>query len=1686
MFLPIPFGGTASPDVPPRPATLFMWGSQYSFGFWLAWQVDWRDERAHVPGSCGMERAEIMTSEDSSSSILSGLGQAFAVALKHSALAAPQQDFIDQVVADIRGEELPTLSVADAAANLADFWDFAGRRQAQSPLMRLARAVSADGRDMGLDLLQIVQADGPFLVDSVMGELAEGGFDVRAMVHPVVQVGRDADGVRDPTAVALAESMILVVLGDVGEDRRASLLEGVERTLADVHMAVGDFDAMTALMETMVSELVASDAPFQPYNVEEYVAFLRWLASGRFVFLGARSYDYPLTPAGDYAAEEPRFGAQDCLGVLRDQGRSVLRRASEPAVLTSELKTYLDQAAPLVVAKSNLRSRVHRRGYMDYVGVKRYARNEGGRGVVVGEVRFVGLFTAEAYEEPARQLPLIRRKIEHVLARAGANPSEHTEKRLRNIVETYPRDELFQIDEAALFDTAMGILHLYDRPRVRLFVRLDPFDRFVSALLFIPRDRYDSEVTDRAGELIAGAYGGRVSAAYPSFSDQSLARVLFIIGLTPGDHLSPDLPGLEAAIADAVRTWSDRFEAASRAGGVAAGRVGEILARYSGAFPAGYRDRYDAAEALADLSVIEAMGLEEDQLRIRAYRTAADSKIQFRFKLYQPGRSAPLADVLPILDNMGLKAMAEEGYPVSRTLERDGVSARFVTWVHEFLLEDERGARLSFADVRSPFEDTFLAAWTGQTESDGFNRLVLELGASWREAALIRALCRYRQQSGLDPSQAVQEAALRDQAEIARLILDMFKIKFDPAIQASIEQRQAQAEAVYAEIVEALQDVASLDADRVLRRVALLVRALVRTNFYQTDEAGAPKPQISFKIASRELEDLPAPKPYREIFVWSPSVEGVHLRFGPVARGGLRWSDRRDDFRTEVLGLVKAQQVKNAVIVPVGSKGGFYPKSLPRGGAADAVRAEGVRAYKTYLHGLLDLTDNLDPAGAVVRPPAVIAHDVDDPYLVVAADKGTATFSDIANGAAQDYGFWLGDAFASGGSVGYDHKVMGITARGAWEAVKRHFRELGKDIQSESFTCVGVGDMSGDVFGNGALLSKAMMLVAAFDHRDIFLDPEPDLARSWDERKRLFDLPRSSWQDYDKAALSPGGRIFSRTAKTITLTPQIKALLDLDVDSLAPNELIQAILKARVELLYLGGIGTYVKAAGETQAEAGDKANDLVRVDAGELRCQVVGEGANLGFTQAGRIAFTRLGGRIDTDAIDNSAGVDTSDHEVNIKILLGQAERAGVLAAADRNPLLASMTDEVAAHVLAHNYNQTLGLSLQEADAPAELDAQARFMIALEAAGRLDRKVEGLPRASGIAELKAQDRGLTRPELAVLTAYGKLELSADIVAGSAPDDPYFAATLEAYFPTPLARFKDEMARHRLRREIISTVLANTVVDRLGPTFASRLTAATGADATSLIVAFEAAREIFRLDEAWQAVNALDLTVPAGVQLSLYGEIANALRGQTFWLARRPGRATDVQTLIDTYRPAVEALQRQGEALLSDFEREGAQARFAAFIEAGAPENLARTVAVLRALASATEVVDLAQASGWPVEASARLFNAVGAAFGSDRLRAASAALQPQDAYERAALRGLVVDSLVEQTTRTRSILAQAGGPEAGASAEAAQATVAGWAQARQEAVDRAVRTLDEVELAAGGWSFAKLTIANAAIRAVV
>ncbi|MBU3974694.1 MAG: NAD-glutamate dehydrogenase [Alphaproteobacteria bacterium] len=1582
------------------------------------------------------------------------------------------RSYLAQAWDDYAADETPELSGADLGVLLASVWGRAcEHRPGEAARISIGPLTGADGRPAGYDSIAIVQDDRPFLVDSVMGELAEAGVTVRSMYHPIVEIA----GQR--------VSLIVVVIDPLPQERRDALGEGLAQTMADVRGAVSDHAAMNALMARSIAHLEASPRGVDPEVLAENLAFLQWLQADHFVFLGARDYDYPRSHDGGYEAEAPLSQSGVGLGVLVDPERTVLRRANEPAVLTRSMKRQLDLSEPVTVAKANVRSRVHRRTYMDYIGVKRF----GPDGRPSGETRFVGLFTAEAYDKTATQVPLVRRKVANALIRAGKAAGSHSEKRLKNILENYPRDELFQVSENELLEIALGILHLHDRPRIKTFTRQDPFDRFVSVLAFIPRERFDASVRERIGKILARAWGGRLSAWYPQLSDQPLVRIHYIIGVTPGDHPCPDQAALDAEIAEAGRSWIDRFESALREADVDDVAVGPLSARWAEAFGAGYRDRYDATEAVRDLQAVDALndtGLNDggDPVAVRAFRTDRDGPLNLRFKLYRRGAAVPLSDVLPILADMGLKTLEEWGHALRPAGEPD-------IHVHEFLLEDPRGGGLQFSDVKGPFEAAFSAVWTGRTESDGFNRLVLELGVDWREAALVRTLARYRQQTGLDPSQALQEEALRDYPAVARGLLALFAAKFDPAAGGDAASREPEVARLVEQINGLLQEVKSLDHDRALRRMVLLVQAIKRTNYYQAGPDGTPKPHISIKIASRELADLPLPKPFREIFVWAPHIEGVHLRFGPVARGGLRWSDRRDDFRTEVLGLVKAQQVKNAVIVPVGSKGGFFPKHLAAivraGGDRDAQQAEAIRAYKTFLSGLLDITDNIDKSGAVTHPQGVVRFEGDDPYLVVAADKGTATFSDIANGISADYGFWLDDAFASGGSVGYDHKVMGITARGAWEAVKRHFREMGKDIQSEPFTVVGVGDMSGDVFGNGMLLSKAIKLVAAFDHRDIFIDPNPDPASSWIERDRMFKLPRSSWQDYDKSKISKGGGIFPRSAKSIELSPEIKAALDIQEDVLDPAALMKAILLAPAELLYFGGIGTYVKAPNETDAQVGDKANDAIRIDGGDVRAKVIGEGANLGLTQAGRIAFAMSGGRINTDAIDNSAGVDSSDHEVNIKILTGAAIASGALKSEDRNALLASMTDEVGLKVLVHNYDQTLAVSLQEAEGAEALDAQQRFMQWLGAKGKLDRKVEGLPDDVKLAERKLAGQALTRPELAVLTAYSKLELFDDIVGSTAPDDPFFKQTLVRYFPAPLAKFEADMQRHRLRREIVSTILSNEIVNMCGATFPERLRQSARCDTAAMVIAFEAARQIFRLDQAWDQVSALDLKIPAGAQTVLYQEIATVLRRQTFWLSRRAMRpGCTVDSLVAAYRPAADSLRAAGGTVLSRFEQSRLESRVQSFAALGVPEAMARDFAMLRPLVATADIGDLSRQAGWPEPTMAMLYHQVGAAFDFDRLRAGAGNVPSADHFDRLAVRRLIEDLMAEQATLTRAV-AKAADAAVGVSEATAEAAVDGWIGPRQAMVEGVRASVDEIEASGSGWTFAKLTIANSVIREI-
>jgi glutamate dehydrogenase len=1592
--------------------------------------------------------------------------------------------FLEQLHEDAVAEDLEDLVVDDMVFLAADFWTWAQLRPSGGAKIRCHAGVHADGRPMRRDILEIVTGDKPFLVDSVMAEINAQGVNILAMFHPIVTLERDAAGGRaraqngglGSSGAPRVESMMQVHLEPLDEETRGRIVAGLEVVLVDVEAAVTDYADMRARMDQVIDDIKTAPIRVSSEELEESIAFLRWLRDENFAFLGCRIYEFPTDANGAFIRDEPVILEETGRGVLRDPSRHVLRRGSEPAIITPAIEEFLREPSPLIVAKSNLISRVHRRVHMDYVGVKRYRAD----GAVSGETRFVGLFTASAYHAPVTAVPLVRRKVRRVLERAEKTPESHSHKQLRSILETYPRDELFQSDENELYEISRGILHLFDRPRPKLFIRRDRFDRFLSAIVFIPRERFNSRLREQVGALIAERYAGRVSAFYPYFGEGPLARVHFIIGLTPFDHPEPDPTEIERRIVEVARTWEDDFVRVARE--EAPSTLRPRLAAFERAFSAGYRETFTPREALDDVEAVESID-PLTGITVRALRREDDPADVLRFRVYRQGESLPLSDVMPILENMGLHVESEASYPIRRAARAgDAKGAPPVVWLHDFKMRRRDGA-IDFEGARAAFEDGFTATWIGQNENDGFNRLILDAGASWRDVCFLRTLANFRQLTGLDPSQQVQEEALSDHPAIAKLLIELKTVRFDPAFARDLGTREARQAEIDEKIGRALDAVVSLDFDRVLRRLWRLMCATKRTNFYQTDPDGAPKPAIAIKIASREIEELPEPKPLREIFVWSTRVEGVHLRFGAVARGGLRWSDRRDDFRAEVLGLVKAQQVKNAVIVPVGAKGGFYPRQLPRGGDREAYLAEGVAAYKLFVSSLLDVTDNIVD-DSVLHPHRVVVWDEDDPYLVVAADKGTASFSDIANEISEQRGFWLGDAFASGGSAGYDHKKMGITARGGWEAVKRHFRELGLNTQAEPFTVIGVGDMSGDVFGNGMLLSRHIRLLAAFDHRDIFIDPDPsDAERSFEERKRLFELPRSSWKDYDGSLISKGGGVFSRAAKSIPLTPEIKALAGLEKDAATPNDLMHALLAAPCDLLWFGGIGSYVKAAHETDLQVSDKANDGVRVNAEEVGARVIGEGANLGITQAGRVALARRGVKLNTDFIDNSAGVDSSDHEVNIKILLNPIMRAGRMTREERDALLARMTDDVARKVLKHNYDQTLAISIAESTAAPDLDAYERMIERMEARGLLNRRIEGLPTSDQFRELKKQGLGLTRPEIATLIAYAKSSLYERILSSSVPDDPHFDALLEDYFPSALAGFAEDMRKHRLRREIIATVLANAVVNFGGATFSHRARESTGADTDAVARGFEAARWIFGFDELLGRIHALDNAAPAELQLELYREVIALLRRQTHWLVRR-GRGADealtpLQPVIDAYRPGVERLRAGALDSISPFERESVEAHVNELIGDGAPVDIARDVARLRPLTSAADVIDLATSARRPLEAAAALYHALGDRFRFDRLRAAALALRSTEHWDRLAARRLIEDLYGDQQRIAQAILAKR--EDASGDTSWAGAAIDAWAERNVDEVGRAEESL--VELESGGWSLAKLTLGAAALR---
>jgi glutamate dehydrogenase len=1302
------------------------------------------------------------------------------------------------------------------------------------------------------------------------------------------------------------------------------------------------------------------------------------------------------------------------LSRVPDSGLGILRDKSEPrtspsfAELPPELRKFACEPPLLVISKAKARSTVHRPTHLDYLGIKRFDDN----GKVNGEWRFLGLYTSPAYSKNPRNIPLLRTKISGVLSRANLPPSGHAQKALQNILDTFPRDDLFQATEDELFDIAMGILHLQERQRLRLFVRWDVFHRFVSCLVYVPRERYNTELRLRMEEILMDAFKGESATFSTQFSESVLARVQFHIRTNPSQMCEYSLPDLETRLRDAMLSWEDHLHRAllEQAGEA---RGNELFQRYSAGFPAAYKEDFSPRTAVQDILRLDRLNA-ENPLEMQLYRTLEDPDGLLHFKIFVC-HYLPLSDDLPMLEQLGLRVLMERPYEID-------LGNKSSLWIHDFGMEENRDIKVDVSEVRDIFQDAFARICSGQMESDGFNRLVLGARMGWRDVVMLRAYSRYLLQAGSTYSQAYIQRTLASHPATTRLLVNLFHARFDPHLQSDAGRKTT---SLVVAIEEALEKVSSLDEDRILRRFLHTIQATLRTNYFQTDANGNPKEYLSLKLDSAQVPELPLPHPMFEIFVYSPRTEAIHLRGGKVARGGLRWSDRLEDFRTEVLGLVKAQMVKNSVIVPVGSKGGFVVKRPPTEGGREALQAEVEHCYKTLIRGLLDITDNLIN-NVVIPPPLVVRHDEDDPYLVVAADKGTATFSDIANGISKEYGFWLGDGFASGGSVGYDHKKMGITARGAWESVKRHFRELGMDIQNrDDFTVVGIGDMGGDVFGNGMLLSRHIKLLAAFNHMHIFLDPEPDPEVSFRERERLFQLPRSTWEDYDAQLLSAGGGIYRRTAKSIPISPQVRQALGIQANQLTPNELIKQLLKAPVDLLWNGGIGTYVKAKSESHAEVGDKANDAVRVNGHELGCKVVGEGGNLGLTQLGRIEYALKGGRVLTDAIDNSAGVNCSDHEVNIKILLNRVVNEGNMTEKQRNALFLEMTDEVGELVLKQNYLQPQAISLTYSQAPELLGDHIRVIRALERSGKLNRALEFLPNNDELAEREASHKGLVSPELAVLLAYGKIVLYEGLLKSDVPEDPYLHKELVSYFPRPLREsFAKEMENHPLRREIIATYITNSMLNRMGSAFSLKMQDETGEPAPTIARAYTAAREMFNARELWAGIEALDNQVRASVQITMHLESRRLLEKASLWLLRNRRPPLVIDMLVNQFAEGIAALGAGLPDLLLGTGREEFQKSWEEFMSEGVPEDLARRVVSLKALYSALDITEVASQSKLPVTHVANVYFSLADRLQLNWLRKSIASLSATNHWQHLARASLMNGLFAHGRNLTADVLA--------------------------------------------------------------
>ncbi|MCF8473463.1 MAG: NAD-glutamate dehydrogenase [Emcibacter sp.] len=1516
-------------------------------------------------------------------------------------------NFIQDLYQHVSAEELEERSIDDLYAAALSLWKFTEQRDMDSRKIRVFNpTLEEHGWTSSHSVIQILIKDRPFLLDSITSNLLEDNHELHMLAHPILRRNRDKNGVitTDKSGIAVTESTMHIEITAMTDATQIAALEAkLNKILEFICATIDDWKAMLGKMDEVRENLIAIPKTALDQKLPaEAIKFLDWLKDDNFTLLGYREYTY------NSEADHKTKG--DGYGILRDPDVYIFKGPNGLIPTSPEIEYFMKQPDVMMVTKANVKSLVHRVVHMDLVCIKKYNK----QGKIISEVRFVGLFTAKSYNQMAESIPYLDRKINYVVKESGFSANSHDGRALIHVLETLPRDELFQIEENQLLETSMGILHLKLMPRCQAFLRKDRFERYVSALVFVPRDMYDSTLRGKIVEILCEAFNGELSSHYAQLSNERIARWHFIIRTTPGNVPSPDTTTINKRLAEVAQRWNDHLKQ------VLNDRWGEetgtaIFKKYNHSFSPSYREHFDARFAVTDIEKLEQLPKSRN-IQFNFYRLAEDPNHAIRLKIYTSHQTIALSDCLPMLENLGMHVIEEYAFTVLTKENETSITHA----VHDFYMEDQAKCDFDLGNMKDKLENTLRAAWIEQIDNDGFNKLVLRAGMTYRQALILRIYSKYLRQLGLSYSEVYMQDTLTKYYETARDLASLFEINFSLSLPKNIDKQEELAR-LEKNVRKQLEKVDSIDQDRMLRSYLNVITSSLRTNFYQKQADGSDKSYVSIKIKSQNIKEAPKPKPFAEIFVYSPRIEGVHLRFGPIARGGLRWSDRKEDYRTEVLGLVKAQQVKNTIIVPVGAKGGFVPKKMPQGAGREEIMEEGIACYKTFIAGLLDITDNLKE-NKVIPPKDVIRADNDDPYLVVAADKGTATFSDIANGLARDYGFWLDDAFASGGSNGYDHKKMGITAKGAWVSVQRHFREKDINVQKDSITIVGVGDMSGDVFGNGLLCSPAVKLVAAFDHRDIFIDPNPDPAKSIAERQRLFDLPRSSWQDYNSKLISKGGGIFSRSTKSIALTPEIKELLGFDpsIDSATPNEIMKAILKSHADLLWFGGIGTYVKSSRESHSQVGDRSNDAIRVDGNELNCMVVAEGGNLACTQRGRIEYAIKGGQINTDAVDNSAGVDCSDNEVNIKILLNALVHDGKMTPKQRDALLVEMTDEVSKIVLKDNYLQTQAISLARSSSIRELDSFIRFMVDLEKFAHLDKELEFLPTDDELLERTEKELGLTRPEIAVLIAYSKMGLYDELMNSDILDDPYLNKYLIRAFPIQLQeKYAEDIWSHQLRRGIIAKEMCNEIVNRGG---IQSIKEETGAMADEVARACLLASEVFELPKLYKKIEALDYLVPATIQILMLMDVEAFARRQAIWFLNNTDGKKPIQDIIDQFRPGVQKLFDKSTQIQTATD-ESLQCKIAMYCEQHVDEDLANHIANLELKIAACDIVLVAHDMKINVIKVAQAYFILGDKVGFDWLRAEAEMVESSDHWDRLAVHSVVADLLDQQKTLTRSAL---------------------------------------------------------------